>query len=105
MVYFCHGVRKCVIFYLLFSFSAMAKHGQESTFHPLLTCPHDRSTLNLTVICPHHLFFHIIVRKLKENNRTEFLKKKPKFIFQKEHSVSHFFMKVHLQGMYLNAAP
>lgn len=99
MVYFCHGVLKCVIFLPpLFFFC----HG---TLHPLLTCPHDRSTLNLTVISPHHLFFHIILRKLKENNRTEFLKKKPKFIFQKEHSVSHFFTKVHLQGMCLNTAP
>lgn len=63
---------------------------------PMLTCSltHDRSAPNLDIVRPHSLLFHNFLRKHKEKVIIEFLKKKSKFIFQNEHSVSHFFRMI-----------
>lgn len=64
---------------------------------------HNGSSLNLAVISPHSLLFHNFFRKVKGNAIMEFLKRKFKFIFQNEHSVSSY--NDHFHGMYLNSGP
>lgn len=93
--YFCPGVHKYGIFHLPLCFSCMPRHKQEGIPpHANCSLTHDRSAPNLDIVRPHSLLFHNFLRKHKEKVIIEFLKRKSKFIFQNEHSVSHFFRMI-----------